>query len=168
MLETIPDIGEKTFTFAHIVLPHHPFIFDREGRIRKNVTMVNQFQPNMWLDSDGYIEQLIFVNEKVKNLVSALLEKSDVKPIIVLLSDHGPQIRTENKNTFIQARMSNLVACYLPDKKSEILYDSITPVNIFRVIFNSYFGTNYELLEDKLYYCEYVRPYTFMDVTIED
>ena len=168
MLEKMPDIDKNTFTFAHIILPHHPYIFDREGKVRKKATMVNQFQPNMWRDTNGYIEQLIFVNDKVKNLVNVLLEKSDVKPIIILLSDHGPQIRTKNKNTFIQARMSNLVACFLPDKESGIIYDSITPVNIFRIIFNSYFGTDYDLLEDKLYYSEYVRPYKFVDVTIPD
>jgi len=40
-----------------------------------------------------------------------------------------------------------------------------TPVNTFRVVFNSYFGQNYELLEDKNYFTDYKRFYEFFDVT---
>ena len=33
-----------------------------------------------------------------------------------------------------------------------LLYPSISPVNTFRVVLNSYFGENLPLLEDKSYY----------------
>ena len=47
--------------------------------------------------------------------------------------------------------MGILNAYYLPDVGQSVLYPSITPVNTFRVIFNLYFNTNYELLPDKSY-----------------
>jgi len=33
------------------------------------------------------------------------------------------------------------------------------------VIFNAYFETNYELLEDRVYFSLLKRPYDFIDVT---
>jgi hypothetical protein len=45
------------------------------------------------------------------------------------------------------------------------LYKSISPVNTFRVIFNEYFGGNYELLDDRSYAHSVPRLYEFHDVT---
>ena len=45
------------------------------------------------------------------------------------------------------------------------MYESITPVNTFRVIFNSYFKAAYELVEDRTYYSTHTRPYEFINVT---
>jgi hypothetical protein len=61
--------------------------------------------------------------------------------------------------------MRILNAYYLPLKDCDLVYDSITPVNTFRVIFNCYFGTNYKLLEDKSYNSFDFSPYKFTDVT---
>ena len=32
-LPQIAEMRSPTFTFAHIILPHHPYIFDREGNL---------------------------------------------------------------------------------------------------------------------------------------
>jgi len=64
----------------------------------------------------------------------------------------------------IKEMMGILNAFYLPSGGDEFLYDSITPVNSFRLIFNFYFDTNYELLEDYVYYSYYDKPYIFTEV----
>lgn len=56
-------------------------------------------------------------------------------------------------------------AYYLPSVGDELLYDSITPVNTFRVIFNSYFDTDFKLLVDRSYYSFYFEPYRFIELT---
>jgi hypothetical protein len=61
--------------------------------------------------------------------------------------------------------MRILNAIYMPRKNYDILYDSITPVNTFRVIFNSYFSQNYELLDDRNYNSFEFAPYSFTDIT---
>ena len=61
--------------------------------------------------------------------------------------------------------MSILNALYLPDDGAAELYDSMTPVNTFRVIFNTYFDTDFDLLEDRSYLATYEQPYDFLDVT---
>jgi len=46
----------------------------------------------------------------------------------------------------------NLNAYFLPDGGLESLYPNITPINTFRVIFNTYFQYDLPLLEDISYY----------------
>ena len=97
----------------------------------------------------------------------------DSPPIIILQGDHGTQTllkkyddNWDNQNDeSITERMSIFNAYYLPDQNTELIYDSITPVNSFRLILNAYFNTNYELLEDKSYFADYIHPYNFTDVT---
>ena len=63
-------------------------------------------------------------------------------------------------------RLRNLNAIYFPDpEKRNALLDDMTSVNTFRIVFNTYFGSDYEILEDKLYWGTNHRPYNFKDVT---
>jgi hypothetical protein len=48
--------------------------------------------------------------------------------------------------------MRILNAYYLPDAGGGELYESISPVNSFRVLFNTYFGGKLELLADTAYF----------------
>ena len=45
------------------------------------------------------------------------------------------------------------------------LNDDRMLVNTFRIIFNSTFGSNYELLDEKLFWSTNKKPYSFNDVT---
>jgi hypothetical protein len=46
---------------------------------------------------------------------------------------------------------SNLLALYLPDGGAQGLDEHMTLVNVFPTIFNTYFGTDIELLPDESY-----------------
>ena len=169
-LANMPDEKGPKFVFAHVNCPHPPFVFDRNGEsaepIGEECTLEDERQ--------RYLEQLLFVNKKVKTLVDEILSKSDVAPIIILQSDSGPQStgQFDNPNaelTEVQLneRMNILNAYYLPGKDNSLLYESITPVNSFRIIFNLYFDTDYELLEDKSYFSQYESPNKFISVPPE-
>jgi len=53
--------------------------------------------------------------------------------------------------------MKNLDAYYANSKTLARLYASITPVNSFRILLDSYFGTDYPLLEHVSYYAYQFR-----------
>jgi hypothetical protein len=53
-----------------------------------------------------------------------------------------------------------LNAYYLPGYKNK-LYPSISPVNTFRLIFDSYFGGKYDMLPDVAYYSGVPKLYQF-------
>jgi hypothetical protein len=58
-----------------------------------------------------------------------------------------------------------LNAYYLPNIDADALYSSITPVNSFRLIFNLYFETDFNLLPDKSYVSNEDQLYEFSDIT---
>jgi hypothetical protein len=61
--------------------------------------------------------------------------------------------------------MSILNAYYFSDGPPRELYDSITPVNTFRVVFNHYFNANMPLLKDNCAISIFKTPYYLIDVT---
>jgi hypothetical protein len=140
-LADIPDIEEPTFTYAHILCPHRPYVFDRNGNPAKSSTYIRDLLQPM-KEKGGYLDQVIFVSKKTETLVDEILSKSDVPPIIILQGDHGMWWE-KGKETDI------LNAYYLPGKDNQLLYDSISPVNSFRVIFDLYFNADYPLLKDE-------------------
>ena len=60
--------------------------------------------------------------------------------------------------------MSILNALNLPGAE-DALYESLTPVNTFRVVLSAYFDAGLELLPDRSYFAAWSRPYDFTDVT---
>ena len=101
-------------------------------------------------------------------MIENILSKYKQPPIIVIQGDHGSgEIPGWNKleKEGLQERHSNFVAILVPNSDKEIFYETITPVNIFRIIFNNYFGETLPLLDDKMYGMEVKPPWKFVDVT---
>ncbi len=156
------------FIFAHIIAPHTPFVFGENGEptsLQINLTKLAQKtkdQRNEYIE--GYKRQLIFINKKVQEMIDRIIINSPDPPIIILQSDHGPLSQLGLESIY-KERMSILNAYYLPNNGQKLLYDNITPVNTFRIIFNYYFGANLKLLIDESYYSTFDQPYKFISVT---
>jgi hypothetical protein len=120
-----------------------------------------------------YVQQLKYVNNRTIGLLDELLANSPNPPIIVLQADHGlrwrlnKEIPQRNTPEIYKECFSILNAYYLPDCDYSQLYDSISPVNTFRVILNNYFHTEFELLKDESYFSTRTQPYNFINVTAE-
>lgn len=172
-LEEIPKSEGPKFVFAHMLMPHPPYVLD------KNCEPLTDSETKLMELEDEYIEQLKCTNKMIENLVEIILTESKNPPIILLQADEGPFLQKEYEGGFggdidwknlskeaLSVHMGILNAYYLPGSSKSILYNTITPVNSFRIIFNEYFGTNYELLNDKIYIFENSKhPYKFIDVT---
>jgi len=160
-------LKKPIFVFAHIVAPHPPFVFGENGEpVRPN----RKFSFNDWTfcteggTKEEYIEnykrQITFINKKIKAMVDEIIVNSPQSPIIILQGDHGPR-----STKVIKERFLILNAYYWPNDANAHLYNEITPVNTFRIIFNHYFGTNYELLDDRNYFSSADSPDEFTDMT---
>ncbi|OQY32080.1 MAG: hypothetical protein B6243_07725 [Anaerolineaceae bacterium 4572_5.2] len=139
-LQNLPEIQGPKFVLIHIMVPHSPYIFTPEGDYQ-------------WEDyaQSGYRSNVAFIDTHIVDGLRAIIDKSEIPPIIILQGDHGPT-GTKHKIVTPEMRMAILNAYYVSDETKVSLYGSITPVNSFRVIFNHYFGEEYELLEDRSYY----------------
>ena len=129
-LEKIPDLPSKKFVYAHLYITHQPFVFYPDGR----------FHPFLLQDNNAYRDQVVFLNQRLLEIVKTILAKSETPPIIVIQSDHS-YLQGED-------RVKIFNAYYFPDSSDEELYETITPVNTFRMIFNLYFGEQNSLLPD--------------------
>lgn len=163
LAEITHTIEGPRFVFAHVLVPHPPFLFGPDG---EPLDTDPGFQPRDW--SSYYVGQLEFVTKKVEVLVDEILSGAETPPIIILQADHGSKsIREEGdpSERMLRERMGILNAYYLPFGGNDLLYDSITPVNTFRLVFNVYFHAGYDLLEDRIYFSRLKRPYDFLDAT---
>lgn len=179
-LAQLPEIAtrpEPTFTMAHIVCPHPPFVFGEHGEDLSpygrlyNLTDGHSFKleaatPQEYIE--GYRRQAVYITEQIQQVIDRILANSPEPPIIVLQSDHGSGLRLDMESldrTDLHERMSNFCAYYLPDEGASQLYQDMTPVNAFRVVLNHYFGAELELLEDRSYFSTWNEPLAFSDVT---
>ncbi|MFQ5872425.1 MAG: hypothetical protein ACE5JL_01290 [Dehalococcoidia bacterium] len=181
ILDHLPDrIGDDgpQFIFAHVVAPHPPFVFGPNGEeLNPRISYIEQGDGDHLIRTGGitrgeyirrYRDQLKFINEKLVETIDRIVENSPRRPIIILQADHGPGsllVQESVERTYLKERLTILNALLLPGVEGSELYDGISPVNTFRIIFNLYFGTQYELLEDRSYFSAWTRPYEFIDVT---
>lgn len=160
------DTDGPIFVFAHLLIPHSPFVFGSDGEEVKIETLdMTEVNPGY---KEGYINQLQFTNKKMKEVITHLLLENNTPPIIILQADHGSALTLDWENPtndMIRERMTILNAYYLPENGNKILYDDITPVNSFRLLFNNYFESDYEILDDKMYFFVPKKPYTNIEIT---
>ncbi len=173
-LAEIPEIEGPKFIFSHTLLPHDPYVFGPNGE------PLNEEDAAQRSEVENYTNQLTFTNKQIKKLVDEILTNSATPPIIIIQSDEGPMITPEFLSSEflvktdwsrispdeLKTHIKIINAYHLPSFGQDHLYDSITPVNSFRLIFNHYFGTDFELLEDKIYISKGTNlPYNLIDVT---
>lgn len=176
----IPGMFDKpTFTFAHILCPHPPFVFGKDGEL------VRPREPRFHLGDGNYIVgtsmdiseyrtayayQLKHLNKMLMTTIEKLRQR-DPEAIIIIQGDHGPGsglIWSSIQETNLRERSSILNAIYLPNRDYDDFYDTMSPVNTFRFIFNKYFGGEHEILPDRHFFSEVPYPHYMLEVTFEE
>ena len=165
----IPEIHSKSdkpiFLFAHIMLPHGPYVWGPNGE-HKKIDSLNVL--DIVEDKQGYLDQVKFTNKMIQEMIERIIYENKKSKIIIIQSDHGAvmPMNWENPTEKMQYdRLSNINYILVKEEYRNSLYDAMTPVNVFRVIFNSYFDTNFDVLDDRIFFSGYSKPYDFVDVT---
>jgi hypothetical protein len=173
LANTVPDIESPKYVFAHIVAPHPPFVFGPEGEEVQpdygyTLNDGSHFPGTIADYIEGYRNQLVYTNNRLLETVDMILAKSASPPIIIIQSDHGPGAtldwRGVEQNNCLKERTSNFIAILTPDDRPQF-YDTITPVNIFPTLFNTYFEMDFDPLPDKTFFASPTRPYEFIEIT---
>jgi hypothetical protein len=152
-MEKLANMPGPKFVFIHLIPPHPLFVFGPDG---------SSTNPDLFMDANGiysqenyykgYRNQVEYISKQMEKAVTTLLAGSATPPIIVIQGDHGPWLQTGSDEFKI------LNAYYLPGHNN-LLYPTISPVNTFRLIFDTYLGADYPRLDD-LSYASPV-PYVF-------
>lgn len=172
-LSEIPELDGPKFIYSHIISPHPPFVFDKDGQY-----IEPSYGYTFWDGVDypgtneqykqGYVGQLKYVNHRMIQTVESILEKSETSPIIIIMGDHGSRLFSDfsvSEHTCIPESFSNFMALHLPGLDSDQIPPDITSVNVFRLIFDHYFQTEFGMLENGYYFfSDKGVPYGFEDV----
>lgn len=169
-LRQIPRLATapgRIFLFAHILLPHAPYVLAADGRTILEPEAVAR------TEEDLFPEQLAYTNTRIREIVSALLAgPDDSDPIIVIQADEGPFICgnvdcVDNDDPEdLGIRFGVLGAYYLPGLPAGIVPRANSSVNTFRLILREYFGADLPPLPDRSYtWPDNDHLYDFLDIT---
>jgi hypothetical protein len=145
-LKNIPtEVSSPKFVYAHFYGAHWPFMTRPDGSVRLPFTQK--------ITEEGYVDGVKFTNNQILGAIDSILANSKVPPVIILQGDHSNEmvnpVEWSGKD-----RMKILSAYYLPDGGDKLLYDKISPVNNFRLVFQKYFGEDIDLLPDVSHYLD--------------
>ena len=154
-LGEIPDIPGPKYVFAHLLIPHDPYVFDTDG------SFVERAQVESRGREENYVRQLQYANSRMLEVIDRIIDESE-DAVIMLQSDEGPfpERYVENEWGFqwraasqaeLDEKFGILFAMRVPgaDVDTAGFHDAITPVNAWRVIFNARFGADLPLLPDR-------------------
>ncbi|MBN1586579.1 MAG: sulfatase-like hydrolase/transferase [Candidatus Omnitrophica bacterium] len=178
ILEKLPELPQEDgpiFVFAHVLLPHPPFVLGAQGEALSVDRKFHLYDGSHFFELggtrkeylEGYRNQVRYVNSKVNTAVERILQES-VRPVVLIIQgDHGPGMYLDHSSlekTHLAERMAILNAYYLPGAEAR-LYPRISPVNSFRVLLNHVFGADLELLPDRSHFAPHTYPYDLTEVT---
>ena len=145
-LNKVPEIAGPKFVFVHLVVPHPSFVLGPDGEF---LVVSPRYKNNeLYYTKDdfiaGYRNQVEYISSRITEVIKNIIKNSSQPPIIILQGDHGPRF------VKIKEQFGILNAYFFPDPKPE-LNPFLSPVNNFRIVFNTYFGAPLPLLPDQSY-----------------
>ncbi len=153
-LPKIAEISDPTFTYAHINITHKPYVFSPNGYLVYEDELTTNVENNRHFP-EGYIYAIRYINTQILEIVQEILANSSIPPIIIIQGDHG---YWKEGYPYFSNISPILNAYFIPGLQTDDYYPKLSPVNTFRLIFNTYFGGQYDLLLDE--------SYNISDVTI--
>ena len=167
-LEQVPARREPTFTFAHLMAPHWPYVLD--SRCQTASPEALSVPAELEGGDRPYLEQVACVQRLTLRLVRRILASSSPAPVIVLQSDHGSkslnqmELDTLPGPAALRERFGAFGAYYLPDGGAAALGNPATIVNVMGRVLSHYFGAEVETQSDELYFSSNHRPFRLLPV----
>jgi hypothetical protein len=169
-LGEVPLDPAPTFTFAHILLPHVPYLLDERCH-----PLERPISDDMEADTPeqraAYVGQVRCVDRLVLDLVKRLLQRSPTAPVILVVGDHGPRFADVGfyghpervSEAFIRERFGAFGAFYLPAGGHRAFHEPVTLVNVLGNVLRYYFSADLPLSSDEMYVSG-AEPYRFYRV----
>jgi hypothetical protein len=158
-ISDVAHLPGPKFVFIHLIPPHPPFVYAADGSQTDPATFLND--ENLYTYQAygrGYTGEIAFISGQVETAVQTILAESSQPPVIILQGDHAPWLQNGDDRFMI------LNAYYLPGH-NDLLYPTISPVNTFRLVLDTYLGADYPLLDDVSYASPVPHVYNFSEAS---
>ena len=161
------DRPRPVYVFAHILVPHGPYPFTPDGRC------LSQDEQSERGDPQGYRDQVAYAGNIIRDVVGALQAPGRDRPVILIQADEGPFPDRDYSVPWqdapadeLRIKTAILNAFYFPSGDYSLLRPDITPVNSYRVLFDTVFDAGLPLLPDRIFaFPNDKELYDFHDVT---
>jgi hypothetical protein len=164
-LQAIRPGPRPKFVLFHTLLPHDPYVYDARGN---HATFGGgEEQLASAAGRRHYLEQLKYTSTLLLDSVDAILTHATTPPVIVIQSDEGFSANEQpfGERAMLTMRVKGLAALYLPGTGKGKIPDPPNSVNDLRLVFNTYFGTSYPMLDSHAS-PEGDYPYQFEDMGV--
>jgi hypothetical protein len=166
-LARVPARERPTFTFAHLIDPHRPYLYDSECRPAPMPTKESRAEPR-----EAYLNQIRCLNGSLLDLVAKLLRDSSEPPVILIQGDHGSNTLRYTEDpaaatnpTAARERLGAFGAYYLPRGGAQAFGDTVTVVNVLGNVLRYYLGADLPREPDDMYRSLERLPYALRQVT---
>jgi hypothetical protein len=134
----------STFMFGHVMSPHLPFLFDREGRPPCTdcpfTTHLQESAMTPVAFRQAYTDQVHHLNHLVLEAIDDIVTSSP-EAVVIVFSDHGSRADLEDEAEWFK----NYFAARTPGHP-DLFPDDVHPVEVFPQLFDTLFGTSWSAL----------------------
>jgi hypothetical protein len=169
--ERRPATNAPRYVFAHVPMPHPPFVADAQGRFTNSSKPLSGADGSFFAGGeseylDGYRAQATFTLERTVRAVTRILEDGKTAgrdAIIVIHGDHGPRLGFDAAHPTSesgQRALPILLAIRWPSGRGPA-ENARSLVNVYRVLLAHVFGAALPSLPDRAYISSFEEPYLF-------
>jgi hypothetical protein len=170
-LERVRSEPGPKLVFAHILLPHPPYVFLEDGSYP---TKEQRAAPA----PERFAAQIRYTNDRIREVVDQILDAPDGRePVVIVAADEGPYPPGYggDQGTYdwetappeaLLTKYGILQAIHLPGAEPGAIPEDLSPVNTFRLLFSRLFGEDLPLLPDRSFTSrDWTHPYDVTDIT---
>ena len=168
---------QPSMLFLHLLAPHPPFTLAARGRrggdMFPSINDGSHFHREHGTTARNYIPlyraELPVLNRMVLAAVDSM-RATDRPLLLVVMSDHGPGAHFDFESrarSNVRERSASFFAVWSSHGDVSAFPHRITPMNVFPLLFNSHFGTDFPLHPDRAWYSTWSRPLELVDVSEE-
>ena len=172
-LEALPPASRARVVIAHFLSPHPPFVFDAEGNDTAPSRLFaiddgSAFRGSWQEYRNGYRDQARYIAARLLRVVDhfdRISRQQGHEAIIIIHGDHGPRFRWDVENaagTDPVETVPVLLAIRWPRRRPDNPPTSL--VNVYRVLFSTYFNARLEALPDRAFVSSFREPYRYIEV----
>lgn len=179
----VTDSSRPRLVYAHILVPHPPFVFSSDGQLLVSHANDNfsytdgkkhrhdHLYEGGWQNhyKKGYATQVSYANRELLSFIETLHKTPGERPrVVIIQGDHGSRLK-EDFNSLKDSDMTEIFgvmnAVYFSDGDYRGFAADASPLNTLRLTTNKFLGTNLPLLANHQWFSTWKKPYDFIDVT---
>jgi hypothetical protein len=135
------------FVYAHFFMPHIPNSHDSNGNripVNTKLTVPEEMK--------GYASEIKFVNKRINNITEAILQNPNRPLVIIFQGDHGYRFYDNNRKA---DEFPNFNAVYFSNKDYNRMPDTLSNVNLFKGVLNTWFNQNIPFDTNRHFFLRY-------------